>query len=112
MENLVQPQQFFFFAFEQAADGNAGPTRDDFGDFVRGDFLLEEALAVLGAGGFGFEFFELLFELGDFAVLEFGDAAQVAVALGLFHFVAGQFEGFAQFLDVVEGAFFGFPLGF
>jgi len=51
----------------------------------------------------------LLFELGDFAVLELGHAAEVAVALGLFHFVAGQFEGFAQFLDVLDGALFAVP---
>ena len=111
MENLVKPQQLFLFAFQQPADGNAGPAGDDFGHFAGGHFLLQKAPAFLG-GGFGFEFFELPFELGDFAILELRHAAEVAVALGLFHFVAGQFEGFAKFLDVFEGAFFGFPLGF
>src|SRR5436189_117138 len=52
------------------------------------------------------------FRLGDFAILERRHAAEVAVALGLFHFVAGQFEGFAKFLDVLDDALLAVPLRF
>ena len=44
VENLVEAKQFLLLALEQAGDRNAGPARDDFGDFVGGDFLLEQPL--------------------------------------------------------------------
>ena len=41
VQDFVEPQQFFVFAFGQAADGDARPERDHVGDFLRGDFFLE-----------------------------------------------------------------------
>ena len=47
---LVQPlfehQQLGPFGFQHAADGNAGPGADDFGDFIGADFLAQQPLRV------------------------------------------------------------------
>jgi hypothetical protein len=43
VENLAEAQEFLLLAFEQGRDRNAGPAGHDFGDFVGGDFFLQEA---------------------------------------------------------------------
>ena len=67
-------------------------------------------ISVLVAVGLCFEFFELSFKCRDLAVLEFGHTGQVAPALGLFHFVASQFDGFAQFLNIADDVLLAVPL--
>ena len=63
--------------FEHAARGDAGPRRDDVGDVVRADLLLEHHVGVGGLRGHG----ELLLQLGDAAVDQLGRLGEVAVAL-------------------------------
>ena len=46
-EALFHLHELFAFAFEHARDGDAGPARDDFGDFVAGDFFLHQRVAAL-----------------------------------------------------------------
>jgi hypothetical protein len=57
----------------------------------------------------GFVFLELLLELRDFAILVFGYASQVTFALSLLHFGPSQFEGCAEFLNIVNRVLFAFP---
>ena len=58
MQPFFEHQQFGPFGFEHAADRDAGPGADDFGDFVGADFLAEEAARFSGTadaiGGFLF----------------------------------------------------------
>ena len=42
-QRLLHAQQLVALAFEHAVDGNAGPARDDLGDVVGGDGLLDHA---------------------------------------------------------------------
>lgn len=45
MEHFVQAQDFLLLPFHQAGNGNSRPARDDFGDFLFGDFFPEQAFA-------------------------------------------------------------------
>ena len=112
MENVVEAKQFLLFAFEQAADRNARPARDDFGDFVGRDLFPKKTRAFPPPAALAFEFFELFFELGNLAVLILRDTPQIALALGAFHFGAGQFQRFANFLNIVDDLLLRVPLGF
>ena len=85
VQALLHVDQLLGLALEQPADGDARPARDDLGDVVGVDLLLEEhrarrrpsrsSLARLVLG-------ELLLELGDLAVAQLGGALEVGVALG------------------------------
>ena len=134
---LVQPffehQQFGPFGFEHAADRDAGPGADDFGDFVGADFLAEEAARLSGTadaiGGF-------LFLLGFFApeastffssvlrslsrveklliqILAHRHAGRLVffdLRVELADFVLDRVEPFAGLLHVAQAELFGFPL--
>ena len=87
VQALLHVDQLLGLALEQAADGDAGPARDDLGDVVGVDLLLEEhagrrrAVAAARASRC-FVLGELAFELGDLAVAQLGGALQVGFALG------------------------------
>ena len=76
----LHPEQLGGLALEHPAGRDAGPRRHHVGDVVGSDLLLEhDVLARLGDGQ---RRVELLLELGDAAVPQFGGLGQVAVALG------------------------------
>ena len=45
VQMLLEMRELLHLAFEQARDGNAGPSRDDFGDIVLVNFFLDQFLA-------------------------------------------------------------------
>ena len=79
VQALLHVDELLDLALHQAADGDAGPARDDLGDVLGVDLLLEEAGVAVGAllGRVG----ELVLELGDLAVAQLGCALQVGLAL-------------------------------
>ena len=80
VQALLHVHELLDLALEQAADRDARPARDDLGDVLGGDLLLEEpGVAVVGALlGLG----QLALQLGDLAVAQLGGALQVGLALG------------------------------
>ncbi len=82
---LAQPlfhvDQFLDFAFEQPADGNAGPLADDLGDFFFADFFLQHRMVFLQLGELVLRGLQFFFRRGQLAVADFGDAGKVAGAL-------------------------------
>ena len=51
LQRLLHPEQFRGLALEQPAGRDAGPGRDDLGDVVRADLLLDHRVRVgLGSG--------------------------------------------------------------
>ena len=73
---------FCDLALEQPRDRDPGPLRDDLGDVVGVDLLLEEARPAPCASARPRPLCELLLELGDRPVAELGGALQVGGALG------------------------------
>src|SRR3546814_17915651 len=67
------------FAFEQLGDRNAGPVRDDFGDLVFAAAGTQQ-FELLRCRAAGRCLFELLFPLGNLAVLQLGHPPQIARA--------------------------------
>ena len=104
-------EELLGFPLQQAADGDAGPARHDLADVVRVDLLFEEHRAlVLGLPLGRFALGELLLELGDVAVLQFGGPLEVGFALGPLDFHARLLEAFLQFGDTLDGVLLALPL--
>ena len=82
VQMIGEPQQFFFFAFEQSRNRNAGPARHHRRNIVLVDFLLEQARAALVVDAL-FLFGQLAFQLGQLAVFELGGAIEIVLALRL-----------------------------
>ena len=78
VQDGIELEQLLAFALDQAADRDAGSARHDLGDDVFGDVFAQQGVVVLGL----FELSEFGFELWQLAVLEFGRAVEVVVALG------------------------------
>src|SRR5439155_6956574 len=71
MEPFLDVDQLLSLALEQAVDRDPRPACNDGGDVVLVDFLLDHR--ILGS----LAFLELLFERGNLAVANLGDALQV-----------------------------------
>ena len=103
-EALFHFDQLGALAFLQSGNGDAGPSRNHFGDVLLGDFFAEDR----GAFRLGLDFFEFPFGFGDEAVLDFAGSLEVATALGLLEFGSevfdfpGNFLGFANLLFFLE----------
>src|SRR5208282_3559005 len=61
---LLHAKELFLFAFQHAVDRNAGPARDDLGDVVGGDRLLDHRAPALA----GFHRLELFLDLRNAAI--------------------------------------------
>ena len=81
MQALFHLEQLLDLAFHQAADGNAGPLADDFGDVFFVHFFLEHALGLLQLLKARFLLLDLGFELRHLAVLQLRRLRVVAGAL-------------------------------
>ena len=99
---LVQPllhvDELLGLALEQAVDRDAGPARDDRGDVVLVDLLLDHRLEL----GLLLALGELLLEGGQLAVADLGDALEVAAALGALGLHAQLVDLLRDLLDAVE----------
>src|SRR5688572_12583641 len=95
-------EELLDLAFHQAADRNAGPLADHFGDVFFVHFLLQHALGFLQLLKAGFLVLDLGLELRDPAVLQLRRLCVVAGALRLLDFELHLFETLLQlaaFLD-------------
>ena len=79
VQALLHPHELLDLALEHAADRDVRPARDDLGDVLGRDLLLEEVAVGIrpGLGGR-----QRLLKLGDLAVAQLGGALQVGLALG------------------------------
>ena len=85
-----------------------GPLRDDLGDVLGVDLLLQEGgLAVLLRLQLG----EALLELGDLAVAQLGGALQVGVALGALDLAVRLLEALLDLAHGADRVLLGLPLG-
>src|SRR5918996_1354277 len=82
--------------------GSASPARDDLGDVLSVDLLLEEAgLARLGVGGLGLG--DAALEVGDLAVAQLGGALEVALARSLVELAARLLQPLLDHGNLVDG---------
>ncbi len=77
MQFVGKVQKLFFFAFHKLGDRNARPLRNDFCDFVGGNFVTEQRSS---AFGFFLGFLEFFGQGRQGAVLKLGRFAVVAAA--------------------------------
>src|SRR6185503_13125402 len=93
---LVQPlfhlDQLLDLPLHQAADGDAGPAADDFGDVFLVDLLLQHPLSLLQIGQLGLLFLDLALQLRHAAVLQLGGLRVVARLLRALHLHAHLLE--------------------
>ena len=102
-------QQLLALTLHELADRDARPAAHDAGDFLFGHAVTQQgALAFLGSALF---LLQLLFELRQLAVFDFGGAVEVVFALCLVQFRVELFNLFTQLLNLADGVLFVFPLG-
>ena len=108
---LLEMRKFLDLALHQARHRNAGPARDDLGDVLFVDLLLDQPrgaarrrVARLGLGKF-------LFQPRQPPVLQFGDLVQVVLALGLFDLDPGLLDLRLDAGELLDRALFALPLG-
>ena len=113
VENLVEAEEFVFFPFQKARNGDAGPAGDDIADFLGGDFFANEfGLATFFFGiDSGLGSFQFLFEGRKATVLEFGDLIEVVAALGGFDFLSDLVDLGADFARGLNSTALGLPTG-
>ena len=112
---------FCDLALEQPGDGDAGPARDDLGDVVGVDLLLEEdGLEVASdrrlrrrrcAALWGRVELPAAFRARGSPVAKLGGALEVGGALGALDLAAGLLEAVLQRADVSDRVLLGLPLG-
>ena len=104
-QRLFHAQQLVALALQHPLDRDAGPARDDLGDVVGRDGLLDHrALGLLA-----FERLELLLERRDDAVGQLAGAPEIAAALRLRQLGAALIELHLQLLGVAQLALLAFP---
>ena len=74
LQAVLHLEQLLHFAFEHLGNRDAGPFGHDFGDVLGVDFLLEHLLIFLQLGELGVGVFQLLLQLGERAIAQFGGA--------------------------------------
>src|SRR6266516_1114523 len=82
-EQFFHPDEFLDFAFKHLGNRNAGPLRDDFGNVLLIDLLLEHALVLLQLLETRIRILELPIELLKASVTDFGHTRVVALTFGL-----------------------------
>ena len=110
VEDVLQVEQLLPLALHQLGHRDAGPALDDAGDLFLRDLIPQQGAgsALVGDGLFGLQ---LLFQLGNPAVLQLRGPVQVVLPLGLLQRGVGGLQLLAELLDLADGVFFVFPLG-
>src|SRR5690348_3085553 len=103
--------ELLYFAFEETADGNAGPFADDARDILFADFLLEHGAAFLLARQFVMGLLQVALGGGELAVTDFGDFGEFARAFEALLFGFELFDFAFDFANARDGVFFDLPLG-
>ena len=120
VQRFVQGQQLVALALDQPGHGDAGPAADDVGDLFVGDLVAEQTrlrASASGGGHVGRAFFvgfgggQLLFQVGQGAVLQLGGFVQVVGLLGVLDLQLGLLDLFAQLLAFVQLFALGLPPG-
>ena len=105
-ERFFHAEQFVPLALQHLADGDAGPLRDDFGDFLLRHFIPEQArLALVHAGGSN----ELLLQRGNFPVLQFRHPRQVLATSGRIEILARPLQLLLDGRLALYGSLLGLP---
>ncbi len=106
LQELLHLQQLFLLALEHLRDGDAGPLRDDFGDFLLRHFVPRQlrtvAICIHGLR-------QPSLELGDLAVLQLGHAAKIGRASRLLDLGARSLELFLDVHFALHGCLLGLP---
>ncbi len=109
MQRLVEVQQLLALALDELCHRDAGPAFDDQGDLLVGHLVAQEVV-LLGALRQFFLVFELLFRLGQAAVLELRGLFQIAGLLRALDVLVHRLDLLAQLLHLADGVFLIFPL--
>ncbi len=108
-QHLLHLEQLFLLSLEHLADGDAGPLRHDFGDFVGGDFFREQRTLGLQGRQRCFDRAELLLERNEFAVADLGGAFEIAAARGAAEFCVEFFAPLLVLPQICDAVLFVFP---
>ena len=111
MQHFIQAQQLLPLAFHQPGHRDAGPAGNDFGNFLLGHFLPQQAISPLFVSQSLFLRRQPAFEFRQPPVGQLRRLLQVVVALGHFDIAANLFNLFPQRLNLLDRLFLGFPLG-
>src|ERR1035437_9313910 len=107
----VELREPLLLALHHSRDGNPGPLRNDIGDIICADLLLQEArTARLLRGELRLRLAQLRLELRHRAVLDLGRLAEVAGARCPLDFRAGFFDLLLEFADFAERVLLVLPL--
>ena len=104
--------QLLGFAFEQAADGNAGPLADQRGDILFVDLFLQHAAVFLHFGEPLLGLLQFALGLGELAVANLGHARQFAGTLVALLFRLQRIDLRFPLADCADGVFFHLPASF
>ena len=109
----VQPvlhlDQLLDLAFQQLADRNPGPGRDDLGDIFAVDLFLEQLLAILHRFELRFLLGQLLFQAIQRPILQLRGPAIVVLALGFLDLVADGLDLLLRLAQALDGRLFLLP---
>ncbi len=108
---LLHVHQFLGFAFEQAADGNAGPLADQRGDVLFVHFFLEHAAVLLRLGQLLLRLVELALGGHQLAVTDLGHARQIAGTLGALFLRLELLDVLFQLANRANGVLLDLPAG-
>src|SRR6185437_8111278 len=109
---LIELREPFAFALEHPRNWNARPARDDFGDVVRRDLLLQEPWAAVFARQLGLGFAHAPLERRDLAVGDLGRGGEIAAPRRLIGFDARLLDLLLDLADAAEHLLFLLPLRF
>ena len=102
MKVILETYQFLDFALHQPAYRDTGPAAHDLSDIFLVHFFFEHAEIRLQLGQRLLPFFELLLELGEFAVAKLGCSLQITGALGALGSGASLFDLLLGSLDRLD----------
>ena len=109
VQHIIQMQQLLALALHQLLYRDASPACHDAGDFLIGHAVTQQAVLLLG-GSYLFLFGQLLLQLGQLAVFQFGGLVQVVLALGFLDGGIGLLDLLAQSLHLANGVLLVLPL--
>ena len=110
VQTRFHAQQLLDFAFHQAADGNARPLADDFGDVFFVDFFFQHPLCLLQRCEPMLLLLDLALELRHAAVLQLRRFRIVAETLRALDFELHLLELFLQLARALNGVLFLLPM--
>ena len=109
MQLVFHLQQLVAFALHEFGDRNASGARNHFGDFFSANLCTQKSMyAIFGqlVVLFGVRFFEALFQLRQFAVLQLGHFVEVAFACEFFNLEADAVNFFFDLCATLGRGFF------